>query len=507
LRTGRDEAAAGARDLRQELSLSAKANTDSLLKAVSELGQGQAAHLDAFANRLGTLSASMDGRLDAVRDELRASMKASSDTLVQAVGELGQVQAAQLETFAGRLGAFDESTQLRLDGMRTVIEKQLRATQDTISAAFRDLRSELTASLTRNSDALTQQFTTLTETTQTRLEAVRVSVETQLTAVRETNATELQQIRRTVDEQLQTTLERRLAESFKVVSDHLEAVQRGLGEMKTLATGVGDLQRVLTNVKARGTWAEYQLEAILQEILTSDQYGKNVATRPDSEGRVEFAVRLPGRSPEPGNSLWLPIDSKFPQDPYVRLLTAVEAADPEATKTAVADLAQAIRTQAQSIHDKYVAPPHTTDFAVLFLPTEGLYAEVLRIPGLAASVQHDARVLIAGPTTLAALLSSLRIGFQTLAIERRAGEVWQVLRAVKTEFGRFGDVFAKLRKQLDRATRTIDLADVRTRAMERQLRDVEALPDVEVASVLQLPGQLEHLDDAPVDPFALESVR
>lgn len=286
-----------------------------------------------------------------------------------------------------------------------------------------------------------------------------------------------------------------------MVSGHLESVQRGLGEMQALATGVGDLKRVLTNVKARGTWAEFQLGAILEEVLTPDQYGKNVQTRDDSGERVEFAVRLPGRTGDPAEYVWLPIDSKFPQESYIRLMDAAESADMDGMQVAVAELARTMRVRAQEIHDKYLSPPNTTDFAILFLPTEGLYAEVLRMPDLSAELQHRFRVMVAGPTNLAALLSSLRIGFQTLAIERRASEVWKVLRAVKTEFGKFGAILTKLRRQLDRATRTIDATNVRTRAMERQLREVEELPHGIASEILSLPETVETLGDGEVELF------
>jgi DNA recombination protein RmuC len=384
---------------------------------------------------------------------------------------------------------------LSVDPVGQTVRDEFRASRDDAARASRELRQELSLGITATTDSLVKTVGELGQVQLATLGTMRTTVEAQLKEIRDGNAKELQQIRKTVDEQLQSTLERRLTESFKVVSDHLEAVQRGLGEMRTLANGVGDLQRVLTNVKARGTWAEYQLEALLQDILTPEQYGKNVATRPDADSRVEFAVRLPGRSGESSRCVWLPIDSKFPQGPYARLLRAYETGDPEETRTALSALAQAVRVQAYAIHEKYVAPPYTTDIAVMFLPTEGLYAEVLRIPGLAAELQNLARVMMAGPTTLAALLSSLRVGFQTLAIEERATEVWNVLRAVKTEFGKFGGVLGKLRKQLERATRTIDFADQRSRAMERRLRDVEALPDRDAIELLQLPEGEEQLDD------------
>jgi DNA recombination protein RmuC len=384
---------------------------------------------------------------------------------------------------------------LSIDPVGQTLRAEFRASRDDHASSSRELRQELGLGIKATTDSLVKAVAELGQVQLATLGGMRTAVETQLKEIRDGNAKELQQIRKTVDEQLQSTLERRLTESFKVVGDHLEAVQRGLGEMRTLANGVGDLQRVLTNVKTRGTWAEYQLEALLQDILTPEQYGKNVATRPDADSRVEFAVRLPGRSGESGRCVWLPIDSKFPQEPYAGLLRAFETGDADETKTAVAALAQAVRVQAYAIQEKYVTPPHTTDIAVMFLPTEGLYAEVLRIPGLAAELQNRARVMVAGPTTLAALLSSLRVGFQTLAIEERATEVWNVLRAVKTEFGKFGGVLGKLRKQLERATRTIDFADQRSRAMERRLREVEALPDRDASELLQLAEGGEHFDD------------
>ena len=266
--------------------------------------------------------------------------------------------------------------------------------------------------------------------------------------------------------------------------------------MQALATGVGDLKRVLTNVKARGTWAEYQLGAILEEILTPDQFQKNVQVKELSSERVEYAVRLPGRNGDPTSCLWLPIDSKFPRESYDRLMEAQERGDIDLVQAATAELARNIRSRAQEIQDKYLNPPATTDFGILFLPTEGLYAEVLRIPNLASDLQQKCRVMVAGPTNLAALLSSLRIGFQTLAIERRASEVWAVLRAVKTEFAKFGGVLAKVKKQLESATRTIELTDVRARVMQKKLRDVEGQGHVPTEDLIQLPQDLGMLEFA-----------
>jgi DNA recombination protein RmuC len=302
----------------------------------------------------------------------------------------------------------------------------------------------------------------------------RERLEGRLRQLQESNEQRLDQMRRTVDEQLHGALEKRLGESFRLVSERLEAVQRGLGEMQRLATGVGDLTRLLGNVKERGTWGEYQLGAILAEILTPDQYARNVHTREGREA-VEFAVRLPGRG-EGAAPVWLPIDAKFPKEAYERLVEASRAADAEGTLAAATELGRAVARMARDIQQKYIHPPATTDFAILFLPTEGLFAEVLRQPGLHDALQRKHRVLVAGPTTLAAILNSLRVGFQTLAIEQRAGEVWRVLGAVKGEFGRFGEVLERMKKQIHSVSNTLEESSRRTRAMERRLRDVARLP-------------------------------
>ncbi|MAF08516.1 MAG: DNA recombination protein RmuC [Acidiferrobacteraceae bacterium] len=304
--------------------------------------------------------------------------------------------------------------------------------------------------------------------------------------MREANEKKLEEMRRTVDEKLQGTLEKRLGESFKLVSERLDAVHKGLGEMQTLATGVGDLKNVLTNVKVRGTWAEYQLEAILEQVLTPEQFDRNVATKEGSAERVEFAIRLPGRGDDPDDCVWLPIDSKFPQEDYLRLAEAAREGDADSVAQSTKELLRSVTQSAKTISDKYLNPPQTTDFAVLYLPTEGLYAEVLRQPGLISQLQQDHRVVISGPTTIAALLSSLRLGFRSLAIEKQASEVWQVLAAVKTEFGKFGGVLDKVKKQLATASNTIDETQTRTRAMARKLREVEQLPGGESDELLEL---------------------
>ena len=315
-----------------------------------------------------------------------------------------------------------------------------------------------------------------------RFERLKQSVEGRLLAIQNDNAVKLETIRQTVDEKLHATLEQRLGQSFKLVSDRLEQVHRGLGEMQTLAAGVGDLKRVLTNVKTRGTWGEVQLSALLEQLLTADQFSANVPTVPGSNERVDFAIRLPGRGD--GSVVWLPIDAKFPLEDYQRLLDAQDKVDPLGVEEAGKSIELRLKNEARSIHEKYVSPPDTTDFALLYLPTEGLYAEVLRRPGLAETLQREWRVSLAGPTTLAAMLNSLQMGFRTLAIEQRSAEVWAVLGAVKTEFGKFGEALAQTKKKLDEASNSISKAETRTRQLSRKLKSVEALPAGDAAQLI-----------------------
>jgi len=340
--------------------------------------------------------------------------------------------------------------------------------------------------------ALLQQAQAAREAQDAALRRVGEAIEQRLAQLQQGNEFKLDQMRATVDEKLHATLEQRLGESFKQVAERLEQVHRGLGEMQTLARDVGALNRVLTNVKTRGIFGEVQLAALLEQVFTPEQYATNVATVPGSSDRVEFAVRLPGQRDD-GAPLWLPIDAKFPREDYERLLDAHERADLVALEAAAKAIETRLRLEARTIREKYVAPPHTTDFAILFVPTEGLYAEALRRPGLVEAMQREHKVMLAGPTTLLATLSSLQMGFRTLALEKRSAEVWEVLGAVKTEFGKFGDVLAKTKKKLEEAHNTIDQAEVRTRAMARQLRSVEALPEGRAAQLL--PGG--DADDVP----------
>ena len=336
-------------------------------------------------------------------------------------------------------------------------------------------------------------MSTLTTDNQQCLAVVRATLDTQLKALQTDNAAQLEKMREVVDEKLQKTLETRLSSSFKQIAERLEAVQRGLGEMQSLATGVGDLKRVLSNVKTRGTFGEVRLGALLEQVLTPDQYAANVATIPGSDERVEYAIRLPGADRD--TPVWLPIDAKFPVEDYQRLLDAQEQADGDAANAAAAALQRRVESEAKTIREKYVASPHTTDFALLFLPTEGLYAEVIRRPGLFEKLQHDHHVTVAGPTTLAAILNALQMGFRTLAIERRSSEVWQILGAVKTEFGKFGDVLDKVKKKLDEAGKHIDATGVRTRAIERRLRGVESPADEDAQARMELPVEDDDADE------------
>ncbi len=401
----------------------------------------------------------------------------------------------------------------RLSASQSILERDVREElsrnrEETLSSA-RGLREEVTKSLMSMSDSLfrtlegigkgqynqldgmNRQIRELTEANQSALDRVRSTFDSRFQELAAGNEKKLEEMRKIVDEKLHETLERRLGESFKMVSERLEAVQRGLGEMQSLASGVTDLRKVLSNVKTRGTWAEIQLGAILEQILTADQYEKNVMVKENSIERVEFAVKLPGPKDDPAACVWLPIDSKFPQEDYLRLQEASERGDGEAVQAALDSLAKAVRTAARDIHEKYYNPPRTTDFAIMFLGTEGLYAEVLRNSVLIDELAQRYRVVPAGPATLAAILSSLRMGFQTLAIERRAAEVWRVLAAVKTEFSKFGETLDKVQKQLDTASRTIEQTGRRHRAVERKLRQVEALPDTDAREVLELQEMTE----------------
>lgn len=398
------------------------------------------------------------------RQELTGNLAQFQQMLTAQVTSAATLQNSQIDSFAQQLSKMSEATAQQLESMRQAIAAQSQAS-----------REEQSLTLHRFGDTLNQTLTALTESNARRMMEVRATLEEKIRDLQQDNGKRLEEMRRTVDEKLHETLEHRLGESFKLVSDRLEKVHQGLGEMQQLAIGVGDLKRVLTNVKSRGTWGEVQLEMLLEQMLTADQYAKNVETVPGSGERVEFAIRLPGTDSEQ-RCIWMPIDAKFPKEQYERLCEAAERADGDAVTLAGRELEKGVRIEAKSIADKYLSPPLTTDFAILFLPTEGLYAEVIRRPGLADELQRTLRVSIAGPSTLLALLNSLQMGFRTLALEKRSSEVWQVLGAVKTEFSKFGEVLAATKSTLERAARNIEQAETRTRQMTRKLKSVEALP-------------------------------
>ncbi|MQR01605.1 DNA recombination protein RmuC [Glaciimonas soli] len=398
------------------------------------------------------------------RQELGSNFGQFQQTLAAQMTSVATMQNNQIDTFAQQLVKLNETNAQQLDSMRLTLNQQAQSN-----------REEQAQSLKRFGDTLNQTLVTLTESNAQRMAEIRTTLEAKIKDLQNDNGLRLEEMRKTVDEKLHATLEKRLGESFQIVSDRLEKVHQGLGEMQQLAIGVGDLKRVLTNVKTRGTWGEVQLEMLLEQVLTPEQYAKNVETIPGTGARVEFAIKLPGND-DGGTPVWMPIDAKFPKEQYERIVDAADRADADGVAQAGRELENAIRGEAKTIAEKYLSPPLTTDFAILFLPTEGLYAEIMRRPGLADDLQRIHRISIAGPSTLSALLNSLQMGFRTLALEKRSSEVWQVLGAVKTEFTKFGDVLAKTKQALERAASNIEKAEVRSRAMTRQLKSVEALP-------------------------------
>ncbi|MGA2448796.1 MAG: DNA recombination protein RmuC [Polyangiaceae bacterium] len=418
--------------------------------------------LDALAKSHERIERSVREEIAKNREETSASGRHSREELATALKDVGDAQnkqaAASLkffnESLLGFLASMADAQQKRMDGVATQLGK-------------------------------------LTESNEQKLDTLKTTVEQKLKAIQDDNTKQIDLMRATVDEKLQGTLEKRLGESFKQVSDRLEQVYRGLGEMQTLATGVGDLKKMLTNVKTRGTWGEVQLGAMLEQVLSPDQYESNVAPKEGGE-RVEFGIKMPGRGDDHDDVVWLPIDAKFPVEDYQRLVEAQDNADAMAAEDAASHLEARIKQCAKDICEKYVNPPRTTDFAILFLPTEGLFAEVLRRPGLPEFVQRQCRVVIAGPTTLWSILSSLQMGFRTLAIQKRSSEVWNLLAAVKTEWTRYGEVLAKVQKKLNEASNTVEDAAKRTRAIGRKLREVQELPVPEAVAVLEL--EAAHAD-------------
>jgi DNA recombination protein RmuC len=506
---GRIESARMLGDQRREMADCFRELAGGVLQRMTDAHCAQARQFDALTAQFSDFARSNQEQLvriekqaalnaRSLREEVVATLTKISESMNTTLRDLATAEKVQLDAFSGQLAELTKVTSGSLDAMRV-----------QASGSARELREESVRTLTGSSettartmgelgttqksqlDAMAAAMNQLSETNAAKLETVRAAVETRLKTLQDDNARQLENMRRTVDEKLQGTLEKRLGESFRQVSERLEQVHKGLGEMQTLATGVGDLKKVLTNVKTRGTWGEVQLGALLEQVLSTEQYVRNASTRDGAE-RVEFAVKLPGQDGE--TPVLLPIDAKFPVEDYQRLLDAQERGDASVIETAGRQLETRVKACAKDIRDKYVNPPASTDFGILFLPIEGLFAEVIRRPGLAEGIQRDCRVVIAGPTTLWSILNSLQMGFRTLAIQKRSGEVWTLLGAVKTEWTKYGEVLDAVQKRIHQASETIEKAKVRTRAIGRKLRSVQELPAEASTSLLALPMDDEDGD-------------
>jgi DNA recombination protein RmuC len=476
-----------------------RAETEIVRSAIDDNGRGLRQEL---GQSFGLLRDGIDGQVRGFGERLNEGVKAIDERAAAIATKLNDDLAQmRTEANAGR------------ETLRTLIETKLDSSIVRQADESKILREELGGNFQRLGTRVSESLVEASGVQKERLENVtnalgelsgklekaqeglRSTVEVGLDKLRTDNAEKLEQMRITVDEKLQGTLEQRLGASFKLVSDQLEQVFRGVGEMQTLATGVGDLKRVLSSVKLRGVWGEVSLGSILEQVMAADQFERNVEIRPGSGQRVEYAIKLPGND-EGDGPLWIPVDAKFPTEDYERLIDASERGDVAQVEAASKALEMRIRAAAKDVCEKYVHPPHSTDFGVLFLPTEGLFAEVIRRPGLIDALQRDCRIVVTGPTTLMALLNSLRMGFRTLAIQKRSSDVWRVLAAVKTEFGKYGEVMDKVQKKLQEASNTIDDVAVRRRAIDRKLRDVEVLPDLVATELLELasdPAEAEQI--------------
>lgn len=504
----RDEGAKAAREQRQELTEAFKTFGESVVQRMTEVSKMQKNQLEGFSGQLGVFATASGERLDVargeaatgarqLREEVVATLKTLSETITQRMGEVGTGQKTQLDAFGDEIALLTKTSGDKLDGIRTEAALGAKQLREEVLAALRGIAEATTKAMgelatiqNAQLEAMSSAIGKLSESNEKKLEAVRVTVEGRLQSMQIDSAKQLDQMRQTVDEKLQGTLEKRLGESFRQVSERLEQVHKGLGEMQTLAAGVGDLKKVLTNVKTRGTWGEVQLGAMLEEVLNPGQFAKNVVTK-EGGGPVEFAIKMPGRGEDKDEIVWLPIDAKFPVEDYRRLVEAQEKADIEAVEAAGKQLESRVQACAWDICEKYLNPPKTTDFGILFLPIEGLFAEVIRRPGLMESAQRESRIVIAGPTTLWSILNSLQMGFRTLAIQKRSSEVWNLLAAVKTEWTKYGEVLDVVQKRLQQASETVEKAQTRTRAIGRKLRDVEELPASEASALLMVDG----LDD------------
>jgi DNA recombination protein RmuC len=514
---GRDESRDGAKSLREEITTQFGTLATSVRGSLADLAIGQNTRLEDFAGRLNEAKTTAAADAKALREEIQATLQRLGDNVGIRIGELVAAQGEKLDAVTTQIGTLTEGNERRQETLRANVETKLVELKTEAAASAKALREEVTQNLQTLGGTLTQTLEQLSQAQRERLdrvsgviaeltqksgerqEALRTTVEHRLDAIRTENTEKLEGIRQTVDEKLQSTLNERLGASFQVVSEWLERVHKSMGEMQNLANGVGDLKRLLTNVKARGTWGEVALGNILEEMMASDQFGRNVEIVPGSNQRVEYAIRLPGDGNTP---VWLPLDSKFPSEDYERLEDARQRGDIEAVEIAARAIESAIRLAAKDICNKYIHSPHSTDFAVLFLPTEGLFAEVIRRPGLVDALQRDCHIMVAGPTNLVSLLVAFRMGFRSLAIQQRSGEVWTVLSAVKTEFGKFGGMLDKVSRKLREAQTVVDEeAGVRRRAIDRKLRGLEVLPEIEAATVLDL----DHVEELDADQEAREA--
>ncbi len=492
----RDELSRMAREQRQELTQAIKVLGDAVVQRMMDSANMQRGQFETFSGQLSSFTQASGERLDSLRADSATGARQLREEVVRTLNNISETMAntikAQLDSFSGRIEALTKTSGEKLDGIRTESATGAKQLREEVIAALKGITDTTTktmgelANLQKTQlEAMSSAIGKLADSNKKELGEIRTTVESKLDAIKNDNTKQLEQMRQTVDEKLQGTLERRLGESFKQVSERLEQVHKGLGEMQTLATGVGDLKKVLTNVRTRGTWGEVQLRELLEQVLNPDQFATNVATKGGGE-RVEFAIKLPGQGTDKNETVWLPIDAKFPIEDYHRLIEAQEMADAERVDVAGKQLESRVKSCAADICKKYLNPPNTTDFAILFLPIEGLFAEVIRRTGLTDAIQRDSRVVIAGPTTLWSILNSLQMGFRTLAIQKRSSEVWNLLAAVKTEWTKYGDILDAVQKKLHQATDTIEQAKVRSRAVERKLRDVQELPVGEAAAVLSI---------------------
>jgi DNA recombination protein RmuC len=516
---GREEAREGARSLREEVSSLFERLAGSLRASMNDLSIGQQAQLETFATRLNEARTSAASDARNLREEIQSILQQLGEAVGNRIGDLVALQTEKLDTVTAQITSLTEGNERRQEVLRSNMEAKLGDLKADAGLSAKALREEISNNLQNLGSALAQTIAQISLSQKERLDrvsagvaeltqrsgeqqdALRKTVEERLDAIRKENTEKLDQMRQTVDEKLQSTLDQRLNASFQMVSDRLEQVYRSMGEMQTLASGVGDLKRLLTNVKSRGTWGEVALGNVLEEMMAPDQYGRNVEIVPGSNQRVEYAIRLPGDGEIP---VWLPLDAKFPVEDYERLVDASQRGDIDAVEIAAKGIETVIRGSARTISEKYIHSPHSTDFAVLFLPTEGLFAEVVRRPGLVDALQREWHIMVAGPTTLVSLLVSLRVGFRSLAIQRHSNEVWRVLAAVKTEFGKFGGILDKVSKKLQDAQNVIDVeVGRRRRAMDRKLQGVEVLPETEAVAVLELDGS-EDLSAEEPERYAAE---